>query len=869
MFIRLRGHTCAACIGADEGHYKRHQELIERLRSIYDTCGVDWPVIPSDSLERGRPRTQGLGVPFFPFSNNPASKKARKDNKRIVRAASRPRVVTQEEITYLDSILHLGNTKDDGDAPDNIEEVNEIERNLRYNAETYNRGIKRPCLLVSMRFPDAGVVFNAEVERILGALRIAELRGRNPRNHGLQGRDLKGFENLVSEFKARVVEDLILVKKEEMEVRMRKAAYLRYTHSASHGVVEDRYSDKDRKTGLKLSDAFTASVSSDCTVPCGEGNEDKPGKKHKPAVSRAAPNTNEVDNRHLFLGHRRVGSGGKLEEVTILRNPAQRPKSPQVVLQRPQHLKLVPGQPNFDTKSQGSSLQPAHQVIIRSPRSLKHFHGHLRSFSAPLFNPDGFEVVGQVPAPLTLPARLGAITTSGQVAGSHPATASRQDLGYESTPSAVATAQNVHSILSKFSNHGNANNMTTRMDVSQTNSQQLSIEEAKRMKKHKCETESKARRAAGRGATSEEYLQENVLGDVPGKYAPSLSSDPPAALEILPTVEVGKHDRKSSGTYASTVMNNKVIHGDPPPVSVVKAQPTSVDSIPKVDSPQNDVEKPKATPTVEDSVRWLQKPSRHSDWQEYSRFLEVDAPSHIIWLGADVSDASDITDACPFCTTNKPDCPFHLPCTYCEGSISHLCYVIYPSHTPIITGPFPRLYCKNLLAWYETSPRTKGKLMVIDEEIKDWVIKGVFDIDDFDMLQLVSGSSRFSCQYRNYLVGNVEGPLIKQLRKVFNLMKKNDGLEHDEVLKRTELNELHKSFKTEDDKVQERCYCGRAVDENSGDVVSCAKRGCPFQRFHRECVMGLGVDKVTKWYCTRCSAAMRDVACGLLAELDG
>lgn len=141
--MRLRGHTCAHCISIDEAHYKRHHDIAEQLRAVYESCGeIDWSIIPSapDADKRGRSKEPGdaLGtaesqdIQLNP-EDVPSSKRERKDAKRLARAASRSRVITQEEIKHMDSVIHSaqGLTSNDADGPRNAEEVEDIERQLR------------------------------------------------------------------------------------------------------------------------------------------------------------------------------------------------------------------------------------------------------------------------------------------------------------------------------------------------------------------------------------------------------------------------------------------------------------------------------------------------------------------------------------------------------------------------------------------------------------------------------------------------------------------------------------------------------------------------------------------------------------------
>lgn len=89
------------------------------------------------------------------------------------------------------------------------------------------------------------------MSRILDAFRISELLKRNTKTRGLQGKELKTFLTTVEGLKQALVEDIILVKKDAAEVRMRRAGYLRYTNKTAYEIVEERYTEKDWKTGEK------------------------------------------------------------------------------------------------------------------------------------------------------------------------------------------------------------------------------------------------------------------------------------------------------------------------------------------------------------------------------------------------------------------------------------------------------------------------------------------------------------------------------------------------------------------------------------------------------------------------------------------
>lgn len=277
--MRLRGHTCHYCHTIDEAHHRRHKQIAEQLRGVYESCELDWTIVPSESEERGRARAYQLGLDGSgepdgtSMLEDTPSKREKKDAKCLARAASRSRVITGVEIAYVDSIIHSFEGLSDADgygSPRNPEEIEEMERHLRYNAHVYNFGNRRD-LRKFAELPEVDDLdFELEMERILDTFRITELVKRNTRNRGLRGKELKTFQTLVEDFKKAVVEDLVLVKKDLLEIRMRRAGYLRYTNKTAHAIVEDRYLEKDWKTGEKYSS--NASESSGVVSPAEESS---------------------------------------------------------------------------------------------------------------------------------------------------------------------------------------------------------------------------------------------------------------------------------------------------------------------------------------------------------------------------------------------------------------------------------------------------------------------------------------------------------------------------------------------------------------------------------------------------------------------
>jgi hypothetical protein len=222
MFMIKQSHTCYYCRTADEAHHKRHEKIAETIKVIYACCNViDWRIIPS------RPAEDGLTNEEYPSRDerdrNSApkqaalSKRERKDAKALKRAAERNQVITNDEVLYVEAIMHPGNSAGDD------------------------------------------VDFDAEMNRILEVFRIPELLSGNSHNCGLRGKELKKFRATVEEIKKAIVDDLDLVKRDVLETEMRREGFLRYTNKAANSILEERYAETDWKTGEKHPQSTTAS----------------------------------------------------------------------------------------------------------------------------------------------------------------------------------------------------------------------------------------------------------------------------------------------------------------------------------------------------------------------------------------------------------------------------------------------------------------------------------------------------------------------------------------------------------------------------------------------------------------------------------
>ena len=323
--MRNRGHTCDMCMHIDEHHYKRHHDMCKLIRSIYESCGEEWPIVPEDEDDRGRSRTRGSDA-FESDSRSstsgevPLKKRDKKEQKRQIRAASRTKVITQEDIKYIDSVLHPAASQAGTENPNNPEEIEEIEQHLRYNAQCYNEGQKRSDIRQFAHIPDADIDFGAEMDRIFEILRISELLKRNEGNRGLRNKELANFRTLVSDVKDQIITDLVQAKRDELEIRMRRAAFLRYTNRASFEVVANRYADKDWKTGEKYRSTGSGSASSDGLTAVEEEELQEDDLVDQSQLrNMSAATLNDADRRHVEYAHKKIGSNGRLEEIVAVR----------------------------------------------------------------------------------------------------------------------------------------------------------------------------------------------------------------------------------------------------------------------------------------------------------------------------------------------------------------------------------------------------------------------------------------------------------------------------------------------------------------------------------------------------------------------
>ncbi|KAF1928108.1 uncharacterized protein M421DRAFT_101453 [Didymella exigua CBS 183.55] len=840
MFMRNRAHICNYCGTIDEAHYKRHHDLLVQLRSIYESCGEsDWTIVP---VEPGDPRrgqmVNGETGNLSPTPEDTSiSKRERKDAKCLARAANRTKFVTQEEIRYVDSVLHPSEdvANSDGASPANTEEMQLIEEHLRYNANVYNSQSSRKALRQFAKIPDVDVDFESEVERVLDTFRITELVKRNLRNRGLQGKELKTFENLVDAFRNAVVEDLVLLKKDMMEVRMRRAGYLRYTNKAAYNIVEDRYNEKDWKTGERI--ISSASESSGFSSPFEElvSSPSEVIDSSNPILKT----TSSPDRRHLQHVHTRIsGDDGLGQRVIEPYHAPLLPLTPNAAPKKPPilHLKVVESKENRVPAGMANRgwlrRDVARQIPFDQPSSVPEDDG--LSPSRPRVKST---TAGTSRTPLKpVWDKTTSIGSPGQLA---------RRIDEVHFPSLNLTAENPRfpSIpLDALAVQPPREDFTTSLrgperlitPIEDTDGGHPAVSQ-KKAKKTQRETKRKAKKIESpeeisRPTAEEEASFGQAVRD-PCKESPTSSSDQD---------DSNLADEMSPQSF-----------GDP----VVELNDGGKDDVSIVAIAEQVVVNTSTSPSITSIPHTTH--GKHDHWIRFVRAFTVDQLTVPLLQSF---EGCSHGSSCRFESHDVPDCPFHEPHCSCVDPVLDQCHLMYPGRQPCTAGPYNRAQGRRLMAMYEQQDLTKGRVMLVDDDLVPYFL-------DLNTLQnkpkLGSMPPRLLREHTEFLDGYDRGPLIKQEIEFERLFAKNMAFKHGLTTK------MLQGIQQQNDNVKgsvQLCYCRTAVMPKVSEIkkefgngfVSCMYRKCEFGGiFHKRCVKKLGVEKVSRWYCTACEKKMK------------
>ncbi|KAH6614183.1 hypothetical protein C7974DRAFT_72385 [Boeremia exigua] len=854
MFMRNRAHMCNYCTTIDEAHYKRHHELVIQLRKIYESCGeADWtiPPVEPDDIRRSHsydlhPTACDNGADSLAPDETPISKRDRKDAKSLARAANRVKVVTQDEIRYVESVLHSAEGVSGGEStsPANLEELQLIEEQLRYNANVYNLSSHRDLKRFA-KIPDVEVDFDGEMERVLATFRITELVKRNVKNRGLQGKDLTIFENLVETFKSAVVEDLVLVKKDMMEVQMRRAGYLRYTSKAAYNIVEDRYTDKDWKTGERITASNSDSSGLDSLV--GEPAipyECEPTIPSLPVL----PSVKGPDQRHLLRVHTRIsGDDGLGQKVIEPYHTPLLPLAPKQAMRKPAVLQLkvvenkenqIPaGMTNRGWLRRGVTRQSSSKKHLRTSEEEHLSHSALseKPFASSETRPMSKSTWGSSEA-LTQGSMAERATEHEEVsAAPHERVEPLKRVAARSSAPAVQLPMEHENVGLQGPEGAISPNHDTRDAhpvVSQKKAKKAQREAKRKAKKVSIPEETANPTAVdpvGLGVT-EQVFRETLLDAPLAKYTSHAMEDVSPLRSSSLSRDLADGDKDNTDTGLVAKQNND-------PGFPIELTP----------------------PTILHTTH-----GKHNHWARFSSAFIVDRLTSPLLQSL---EACSPGSSCLFESHGVLDCPFHEPRCDCGDPLLIQCYLMHPGKELYTSGPYNQAHGKRLLAMYEQHDITKGRLMLVDEDLVSYLLDRNSSPDQPDPTTM---PTRLLREHFESLNGYGCGPLMQTELEFERRLAKDVSIGRPLTSKILQnIQGKHSGLKGS----RTLCYCQvevlphvRDMNKEFGkDFVSCSYRRCEFGGvFHTRCVKKLGSEKVSRWYCTSCEKQMKVLACRTL-----
>ena len=284
----------------------------------------------------------------------------------------------------------------------------------------------------------------------------------------------------------------------------------------------------------------------------------------------------------------------------------------------------------------------------------------------------------------------------------------------------------------------------------------------------------------------------------------------------------------------------------------------------------------------------VSKIGRHEDWFKFLDFLKVDGlVGPLFTPGHSSSDnqADCSFPDCPFEASRTPDCPFHEPYCKCIDPLNpknNKC-IVYADVEPSYIGPFNCMQVQKLLSFFAAQPETKNKLMLLDEDLFPWLCSPEGRNWKVDRLkwtdiqhQSVPGNMprRMMWEVDAYFRERTKGSALQQVDCFQQLADRNARLKkvscHPAITKKF-LEAMQKKCETRPfhDAI---CYCKDdrpTSPDNDKNLVQCAHRECQIKWFHRTCVVKVGYDRVTTWFCGECEQHLQCEARKATPDLSG
>ncbi|KAI8942340.1 hypothetical protein NX059_000418 [Plenodomus lindquistii] len=350
-------------------------------------------------------------------------------------------------------------------------------------------------------------------------------------------------------------------------------------------------------------------------------------------------------------------------------------------------------------------------------------------------------------------------------------------------------------------------------------------------------------------------------------------SDIPPSDDITTVVEEEIDSDIAEGLATSPSMDTDEVHNDPevkkPTTAYLTPAATSSEGI---DTTEVDTVCTAHGEGTTSAVLAVTSHSKHSHWYRFTRNLIVDqlTPPCMISSHTPTNGSLDNAAACAFERQSEPDCPFHdasqilddaTSCTCCAYR-KDICHLTYPGVDECSFGPLDRLHCEKLLGMYENDSRTKGRIMLVDDVLHDYVRSNVGQkyggrITDAMPKALAREYANFFDKCKG------AGPLMHQEHMYQRLAAKNRVLKH--PISSQLLHKMQLTFEPKE--ATYTCYCHTKVVRGAKpeDTIVCSHRDCTNLFFHKACVKQRHPENVTRWYCTRCAQEMkalaRDVLC--------
>lgn len=192
------------------------------------------------------------------------------------------------------------------------------------------------------------------------------------------------------------------------------------------------------------------------------------------------------------------------------------------------------------------------------------------------------------------------------------------------------------------------------------------------------------------------------------------------------------------------------------------------------------------------------------------------------------------------------------------------CYLVYPGPEMCSSGPYNRLRGQKLMAVYEKDSRTKDRLLLLDDDVFCY-------LGEDTLVRLCNHESeampqRLVNEYADLAAGYSSGPLMEQERHFERLWAKNKATK--QQITKNLLQEIQRD--QERSKVGYICYCHEGIPSHCmfpKDMIMCSHIDCELKFFHTSCIKKLGVEKVSRWYCTACEELMKFVARDTLRDM--